>query len=114
MVVDKAFAFPAFEINPEKIVAWQELIKKSGFVQLTLVPRLWWLWNHVWLLLLFLFGTLITACLTTVVQDAIENPVQDVRLDTLQLESVLKALPKIEQQPQAEKVPIQDKAKLAE
>jgi len=66
------------------------------------------------LLLLFLFGTLITACLTTVVQDAIENPVQDVRLDTLQLESVLKALPKIEQQPQAGKVPIQDKAKLAE
>ena len=112
--LDTNETIPAFEINTAKDADWQDLIKKTGFVKLTLIPTLWWLWGHIWLLLLFLLGTSITACLTTVVQDAIENPVQDVRLDPSQLESVLKALPNTEQQPPIEIAPIQEPAKQGE
>ena len=100
IITSETNSFPAFEINQAKDSDWKNLIKKKGFYQLNFIPGLWWLTKHFGLFLLFLGGIFLNSCITTLVQDRIKQPTQDVRLDKSQFEQSLQALtPQIPQKP---------------
>ena len=85
-VDDKGITFPAFKINSVKNDNWQQLIKKSGWVDLKLIPGSLWLLKHIWLLALFISGVVITTKVGLLLSP--EEP--PIRLDESQFESILR------------------------
>lgn len=90
--IENGIGFAAFEILKGKEDDWKKLVGKKGFWELTGLPTLKWLFSKIWLVILFVLGTVVTIWLTKITESKLnenESPtIYNIRLEADQLKQM--------------------------